>query len=121
MLASRSDIRPAVAVQVLFVLFGIAIAAFFPFLALFLSDRGLSPERIGVVIASMALARMCSGPVWGHVADTSLGRRTTLQIGALGAAAVAFGLFLAEDYAAILVLGFVFAVFSTTTDRKSVV
>ena len=115
MLASRFDIRPAVAVQVLFVLFGIAIAAFFPFLALFLSDRGLSPKRIGVVIAAMALARMCSGPVWGHVADTSLGRRTTVQIGALGAAAVAVGLFLAEDEAVILGLGFIFAVFSTTT------
>jgi len=114
-LASRSKIRPAVAVQVLFILFGIAIAAFFPFLALFLSDRGLTPERIGVVIAAMALARMCTGPVWGHLADATLGRRTTLQIGALGASAVAIGLFLAEDYATILVLGFVFAIFSTTT------
>lgn len=101
--------------QVLFILFGIAIAAFFPFLALFLSDRGLSPQGIGVVIAAMALARMCAGPVWGHVADTSIGRRTTLQIGALGAAFVAFALFLAHDQATIIGLAFVFAVFSTTT------
>jgi PPP family 3-phenylpropionic acid transporter len=114
-LTSRPEVRPAVAVQVLFVLFGVAIAAFFPFLALFLSDKGLSPERIGVVIATMALARMCSGPVWGHVADTSLGRRTTLQIGALGAAFVALALYLAHDPLTILLLAFVFAVFSTTT------
>jgi PPP family 3-phenylpropionic acid transporter len=112
---ARGDVRPAVAVQVLFILFGIAIAAFFPFLALFLSDRGLSPERIGVVIAAMALARMGAGPLWGHVADTTLGRRTTLQIGAFGAAAVAFALFLAKDEWSILSLAFVFAVFSTTT------
>ncbi|MGZ5352033.1 MAG: MFS transporter [Actinomycetota bacterium] len=112
---SPSDVRPAVAVQVVFILFGVAIAAFFPFLALFLSGRGLSPEQIGVVIAVMALGRICASPVWGHVADTSLGRRTTLQIGALGAAATAVAMFFAGGYAAILVLGFVFATFSTTT------
>jgi PPP family 3-phenylpropionic acid transporter len=108
-------VRPAVAVQGVFVLFGVAIAAFFPFLALFLSERGLSPARIGVVIAAMAVARVLAGPVWGHVADTSLGRRTVLQIGALGAGLAAISLFLLEAYASILMLGFVFAVFSTTT------
>jgi PPP family 3-phenylpropionic acid transporter len=108
-------VPPAVAVQVLFVLFGVAIAAFFPFLALFLSDRGLSPGQIGIVIAAMAAARIASSPVWGHVADTNIGRRTTLQIGALGAGVVAVALFLVEGYAAIVALGFAFAVFSTTT------
>jgi PPP family 3-phenylpropionic acid transporter len=110
-----SGVRPAVAVQVLFVLFGIAIAAFFPFLTLFLAERGLSPGEIGVVIAAMALGRIAAGPVWGHVADTSIGRRSTLQVGALGAAVAAVALFVAEDYGAIVVIGVVFAVFSTTT------
>jgi PPP family 3-phenylpropionic acid transporter len=110
----RRSVAPAVAVQVLFILFGIAIASFFPFLSLFLDARGLSPGQIGVVIAAMAAGRIAAGPVWGHVADTSLGRRTTLQIGALGAATAAVGLFLVEQYGAILVLGFTFAVFSTT-------
>lgn len=109
------EVRPAVAVQVLFILFGVVIAAFFPFLSLFLSERGLSPGRIGTVIAAMALARIVANPVWGHVADTSLGRRTTFQIGAAGAAVCAIALFLVEGYAAILAAGFVFAVFSTTT------
>jgi PPP family 3-phenylpropionic acid transporter len=108
-------VRPAVAVQVLFVLFGIAIAAFFPFLALFLDDRGLTPGQIGVVIAAMALARILTSPVWGHVADITLGRRTTLQIGAFGAALTAVALFLVEGYAAIVVVGFLFAAFSITT------
>jgi MFS transporter, PPP family, 3-phenylpropionic acid transporter len=112
---SLARVSPAAAVQVLFVIFGIAIAAFFPFLALFLSDRGLSPARIGVVIAAMAVARIVAGPVWGHVADTTIGRRTTLQIGALGAGIVAIAMFLVDGYAAIVALGFVFAVFSTTT------
>ena len=112
---ARARVRPAVALQVVFVLFGATIAAFFPFLALFLSARGLTPGQIGVVIAAMALGRIAAGPVWGHLADTSLGRRSTLQIGALGAAALAVALFLAEDYRTILVFGFVFATFSATT------
>jgi len=111
----RIRVSPSAAVQVLFVLFGFAIAAFFPFLALFLSDRGLSAGRIGVVIAAMALARVLANPLWGHVADTAIGRRSTLRIGALGAAVAAVGLFFAEAYGAVVVLGFVFAVFSTTT------
>jgi len=113
--ARNVQIGPAVAVQVLFVLFGFAIAAFFPFVALFLSDRGLPAGRIGVVIAAMALARVIAGPLWGHVADMSIGRRSALRIGALGAAVSALGVFFAEAYGAIVVLGFVFAVFSTTT------
>jgi PPP family 3-phenylpropionic acid transporter len=100
---------------VLFVLFGVAIASFFPFLSLFLHHRGLSPERIGIVIATMALGRIAASPLWGHLADTTLGRRTTLQVGAMGAGLAAFALFLTDGYAAILVVGFVFAVFSSTT------
>ncbi|HEX6231269.1 MAG TPA: MFS transporter [Actinomycetota bacterium] len=111
----RIQVRPSVAVQVLFVLFGVTIAAFFPFLSLFLADKGLTAGRIGVVIAAMAVARILSNPVWGHVADTSIGRRSTLRIGALGAAVAAIGLFFAETYVAVMLLGFVFAVFSTTT------
>jgi PPP family 3-phenylpropionic acid transporter len=98
-----------------FVLFGVAVAAFFPFLALFLDERGLSPGQIGVVIAGMAVARIVTNPVWGHLADTTLGRRTTLQIGALGAAAAAIALFAVEGYTVIVLVGFVFAAFSTTT------
>lgn len=110
-----STVHPRTSVQILFVLFGIAVASFFPFLALFLSDRGLSPGRIGVVIAAMALARIAANPVWGHVADTTLGRRSVLRIGALGAAVTALALFVVEGSTAILVGSILFATFSTST------
>lgn len=111
---TSSRVRPEVAVQGMFLLLGVVIASFFPFFALFLSERGLSAGRIGTVIAAMAVARIVANPVWGHLADTSIGRRTAFQIGAAGAAASAIVLFLVEDYPAILATGFVFAVFSTT-------
>ncbi len=107
-------IRPAVAVQTLFVLFGIFIAASFPFLSLFLDGKGLTAGEIGVVIAAMAIARVLLSPLWGHLADTSLGRRRALQIGALGGAIGAFALFGAETYPAIIVAAFAFAGLSAT-------
>lgn len=111
----RRGFRPAVAVQVLFLLFGLVIAAFFPFVALFLNDRGLSTDEIGLVIAAMAFARMLCNPVWGHLADTTLGRRRTLQIGTAGAGAAALLLFWAHALAPIIAIAVVFAAFSTTT------
>ena len=107
-------IRPAVAVQTLFILIGVFIAALFPFLSLFLDGKGLTAGEIGVVIAVLAVARMLLSPVWGHLADTSLGRRRALQIGAAGGAIGAFALFGAETYPAIVVSAFVFAGLSAT-------
>ncbi len=59
------------------------IAAFFPFLALYLDGQGLSESGIGLVIAAMAVPRIVSNPLWGHLADATIGRRTSLQIGAI--------------------------------------
>jgi PPP family 3-phenylpropionic acid transporter len=115
MVSRLKNVKPSTSVQVLFVLFGVAVASFFPFLALFLDDRGLSPARIGIVIAAMALARIVANPVWGHVADTTLGRRAVLRIGALGSAVTALALFWVEGSTAILIASVLFAAFSTTT------
>ena len=61
----------------LFLTFGFVIAAFFPFLALYLDGKGLSGSDIGLVIAAMAVARIVLNPLWGHLADATLGRRTS--------------------------------------------
>jgi PPP family 3-phenylpropionic acid transporter len=111
----RTPVRPEVSIPVLFVLFGFVVGAFFPFIALFLDARGLSAGDIGFVLAAMALARIAVNPVWGHLADTRLGRRRTLQIGSAGAAAAAVALFASEGVATIAVVGCVFAAFQTTT------
>lgn len=110
----RTAVRPAVSIQVLFVLFGVVIASFFPFIALFLDDRGLTKGEIGVVIAAMALARVMFNPIWGHVSDTTIGRRRALQIGTLGAGGAGLALFWTHGLLAIAVIGFVFAGFGTT-------
>jgi PPP family 3-phenylpropionic acid transporter len=108
-------VRPERSIPVLFLLFGFVVAAFFPFIALFLDARGLSAGDIGFVLAAMALARIAVNPVWGHIADTSLGRRRALQIGSLGAAVAAVGLFYAQGLPTIAGVACVFAAFQTTT------
>ncbi|HEX9122856.1 MAG TPA: MFS transporter, partial [Actinomycetota bacterium] len=108
-------IRPAVAIQVLFVLFGLVIASFFPFFAPFLEERGLSESEIGLVIAAMALARVLTNPVWGHVADTKIGRRSVLQLAAAGATVAALILFWWGDgLAAVVITTMLLAATSST-------
>lgn len=111
----RREVSPATSLQVLFILFGIAIAAFFPFFALFLNGRGLSAGQIGVVIATTAVARVLCNPVWGHVSDSTLGRRRALQIGTFGSAVAAFALFFTSSLGSILIVVFVFAAMSAAT------
>jgi len=109
------EVRPAVAVGGLFVAFGLVIAAFFPFFALYLRDRGLRVDEIGLVLAAMASARVVANPLWGHAADTRLGRRTALQLGAAGAALAALATNLVHGPGAIAVTSSLLAIFMVAT------
>ena len=110
----RLQVRDAVQVKGLFLLFGFAIAAFFPFLALYLEQyHHLSEGEIGFVLAAASVARMLVNPVWGHVSDTKLGRLTALRIGLVGCIVFALALNLVEGLfavAAVLMLHAVFMV-----------
>jgi PPP family 3-phenylpropionic acid transporter len=108
----RPRVRDASAVQGVFLTIGLAVAAFFPFLALYLRDaHGLDESQIGLVLASMAAARMVANPVWGHLSDTRIGRLTALQIGLAGSAAAAFLMNAAAALPAIILLMIVQAFF----------
>jgi PPP family 3-phenylpropionic acid transporter len=97
------------AVRGMFMTSGLVISAFFPFLALYLDGKGLSGSEIGVVIAAMAVARVVLNPIWGHLADSVLGRRTSLQIGLLASAAFALTLAGADALVWIAAAGFLLA------------
>ncbi|HSD49711.1 MAG TPA: MFS transporter [Actinomycetota bacterium] len=97
------------AIRGLFVVFGLGIAAFFPFVSLYLEGRGLRKDEIGLVIAVMAVARLVTNPLWGHVADTTIGRVTALRLGSLGVAAAALSMNLVEGFVPIAAVSFVLA------------
>ena len=111
----RVEVRPSVAVHGLFVAFGFVIAAFFPFLALYLSHRGLEEGEIGIVILVMAVARVIFLPIWGHLADTRTGRVTALRVGAFGTAVTAFAMNRAGGLVGIAVIAFVISAFMVAT------
>lgn len=97
---------------VLFALIGVAIAALLPFLPLLLEDRGMAADRIGVVIAVMALARLAASPVWGHLGDATLGRVRVLRISTVVSAFLALGFAAwAQGSVAILALATALSVF----------
>lgn len=76
----------------LFVVFGFVVAAFFPFLAIYLESRGLTASEVGFVLAAMALARIVANPIWGHQADTRVGRLFALQVGTIGSGLAALAM-----------------------------
>jgi PPP family 3-phenylpropionic acid transporter len=71
---------------------GAEVAAFIPFFSLFLRERGLRPDRIGFVLATMSVSGLIASTVWGHAADVALGRLRALRATAVLAAAMALTL-----------------------------
>src|SRR3954465_1124230 len=83
----------------------------FPFLALFLTARGLSPSETGFVASLFAGGMIFAGPVGGALADR-IGRKPTLLACLTVAAACAAALALVASPVAIAALVFLFGVSS---------
>ena len=81
---AAAAVSPAAAVIGLFLTFGLIVASFFPFLSVYFAGRGFDPGEIGLLLSAMALMRIIAMPVWGHVADTRIGRKRALQLGLTG-------------------------------------
>jgi PPP family 3-phenylpropionic acid transporter len=75
-------------IRLLFVLNGIAIAAFGPFASVILADRGFETAQIGLLSALVSVAFVLSISAWGHLGDVVLGRARALRLAVLGAAAL---------------------------------
>jgi PPP family 3-phenylpropionic acid transporter len=89
----RSVVRPAI---VYFVLFG-AIAAYFPYIALFYRSIGLSLEGIGLLGALFAGVAVVAAPVWGAVVDRVHDVRGPLAVAGVWSAAAAIWLALSHE------------------------
>jgi len=79
------------AVRLLFLVSGGAIATIYPFVTVMLQARGFDPAAIGLVAAVSAVGFAVVVPIWGHLADVTLGRVRALQVAAIGGAVVMVG------------------------------
>jgi PPP family 3-phenylpropionic acid transporter len=66
-----------------------AFGAVSPFLPAFLSERGVAPHELGLLLAASTAVRLISGPVAGRLADLFQALRIVLCICTAGAAIVA--------------------------------
>ncbi len=80
--------------QLVFLSFGAALGAFYPFVAVILADRGFTPAEIGLTTAAASVAFSLAVPAWSHLADVVVGRTGALRLAAAGCglALVGFGL-----------------------------
>lgn len=84
------------AIRLLFLVAGMAVATVGPYIAVLLAARGLSAEQIGLVAAASAVAVLIVSPIWGQLADVRLGRARTLQVAALGSVGLIAALFVSS-------------------------
>ena len=97
MRGSRTRLSPAPAgadrdIGSLFALIGAAGAIFIPFFAVLLRTRGLTADKIGLVLAIASFAGVVAAPVWSHVADGRLGTIRTLRASFVATTALALAL-----------------------------
>jgi PPP family 3-phenylpropionic acid transporter len=84
---------------------GVTLGVFYPFQSVILAGYGFTPSEIGLITSAGALGFTIAVPAWGHLADVRLGRPRTLQICALGGAAI-IGMLLLPVPTALVVLAF---------------
>ncbi len=91
-----------------------ALATFvFPFMAVFLTARGLSPASAGLVVSLYGVGSVVSGPLAGILADR-VGRRPTILAALLGSAASAVWLAFLSSPPVIAVAVLAFGLTSTS-------
>jgi PPP family 3-phenylpropionic acid transporter len=94
-------------------LYGLLFAAFgvvSPFFAAFLTERGLCPEAIGLVLAAGTAVRLMAGPAGGRLADRLHAPRAVLIAYLAAAACIAFGYLPAEGLALLLLVSIAHAI-----------
>ncbi len=82
-------------VRALFFVIGATGAFLIPFFVLLLQDRGLTTDRIGLVVSGASLAGVLAAPIWSHLADARMGASRTLALSSLASASLALALFAA--------------------------
>jgi PPP family 3-phenylpropionic acid transporter len=77
------------AVQLVVIALGAGLGVFYPFLSVILDHLGFDAGAIGLTLALSAVGFTIAVPLWGHLADVSLGRARALIVCGIGAGSAA--------------------------------
>lgn len=94
--------------------FMLARAVFGPFITVYLEEKGLSAEQIGVITGINSFVIILSQPLWGIVSDRMRSTRKTLVLCVLFQAAFAMSLLLASDMFLIAAVFIIYTSFSSS-------
>ncbi|MDX6326428.1 MAG: transporter, family, 3-phenylpropionic acid transporter [Nocardioidaceae bacterium] len=103
--------RPAVArpelhrLQLLYAAMGASVGSLLPYLVLYLTGRGLSPTEAGLVIGTMGAVGVVAVPLWGVVADRTMGTVGALRASCALAVVASAVFFAAGDAMPAVVVG----------------
>ncbi len=96
--ADRARLRRVkITFAAIYFFFMLARAVFGPFITLYLEEKGLSAEQIGLITGINSFVIILSQPVWGIVSDKIQSTRKTLIICVLFQAVFAMSLLIASD------------------------
>jgi len=74
------------------------LACFYPFLAYYFQQRGLSFTEMGIAFALVSFTSAVAQPVWGYIADKYSNKRTILLITLLGSSMAIYSLVAASGF-----------------------
>ncbi len=99
---------------VIYFLFMLARAVFGPFITVYLQEKGLSAEQIGVITGINSFAIIVTQPLWGIVADRIQSRKKTLILCLICQAIFAVSLIFANTYLLLAVAFCIYTSFSSS-------
>jgi PPP family 3-phenylpropionic acid transporter len=103
--AAQASLRPVNAATRFALLYSaqfVAVGITLPFLPAVLTARGMSPQEVGVLLATASAVRLVAGPLGGRLADALGDARLVLAVGAGIATLVACGLLLPASFLLLL-------------------
>ncbi|MEM7251424.1 MAG: MFS transporter [Pseudomonadota bacterium] len=89
----------------------VSAGAFFPFLSLFLEDRGLGPAAIGELLAITTVAKLIAPYLWGAWADARGERLTVVRFACIAATVAFVSMYWASGFWALAIVMLVYSFF----------
>lgn len=111
---ARNLRRVKITFALIYFLFMLARAVFGPFVTVYLQEKGLSAEQIGVISGINSFAIIVTQPIWGIVADRIQSRKKTLILCMVAQAIFAVSLIFANTYLALAVAFCIYTSFSSS-------